>query len=76
MARYQDSGYDSISAMMKDKNCEIPKYANKNVCLVWALKGKCHSGCKRATNHKSYPSATNKAIHKLLTDCGVPGSQE
>ena len=41
MARFQNSGFPTIQAMREGKDAAIPKHNNKEVCLNWALKGKC-----------------------------------
>jgi hypothetical protein len=71
MRRFESSEFTTVSAMMKDRDVEIPKVAGKEVCLVWALKGKCSASCKRSAQHKSYPRATTTAIHELMDACGV-----
>ena len=71
MRRFRDSDFSSVSAMIADKDVQIPKHKGKPVCLVWALKGECGSGCKRIEQHKKYSDETNTAISKVLDKCGV-----
>jgi hypothetical protein len=67
--RFKDSGHRNISGMIGDRTVAFPKHNGKDVCLAWALKGSCMSNCKRATNHAKYGTATNRALHALLTQC-------
>ena len=76
MARFRDSGFSSIKAMMEGKDVAIPKKEGKNVCLAWALKGGCGSGCKRGDMHVEYKRDTNQALNKFLTKCGVTPSAD
>jgi hypothetical protein len=75
LKRFRESEFSNISNMMEGKDVTIPKHSNKDVCLVWALKGECSAGCKRKTQHVRYSQATNRAISELLTKCGVPETQ-
>ena len=59
--------------MMEGHKVQVPKIAGKDICLVWALKGKCSRTCKRKAQHKSYPRDVIKDIHELLDTCGVAG---
>jgi len=54
---------------MQGHNAEIPKHGGKEICLVWALKGKCQQNCK--CMHTSYPRSVVTQIHALLDTCGV-----
>ena len=72
----RESGHTSISGMMAGKDCTIPKHGGKQVCLVWALKGECSSGCKRKDLHKRYNQTVNQELHTLLDACGVANIQE
>jgi hypothetical protein len=72
---FRESEFTNISNMMEGKDVTIPKHSNKDMCLVWALKGECLAGCKRKGQHVRYSQATNRAISKLLTKCGVPEIQ-
>ena len=74
MTRYRDSNHRSISAMMQGHNPEIPKHGGKQVCLVWGIKGECHSNCRRKDMHVRYSPSTIQALGKFLTDCGVAES--
>jgi hypothetical protein len=76
MNRFAASEYTSVGTMMKGKDVTIPRHSGKPVCLVWALKGACNSGCKRKDVHVRYSAATIKAIGSLLTKCGVAGGEE
>ena len=76
LARFKASGHSKIGAMIGDHKVSIPKVGGKEVCLVWALKGACSSGCDRKANHVTYDKDTNQKLHKLLDVCGVEGSQE
>ena len=76
LRRFRESGKATISAMMEGHNVSIPKQGDQNVCLVWACKGECSENCKRKKMHKRYTAATNKAIHEMMTKCGVAGSQD
>jgi hypothetical protein len=39
LKRFQESEFTNISNMMEGKDVTIPKHSNKDVYLVWALKG-------------------------------------
>ncbi len=71
MRRFEGSSFPSITALMEGHDAEIPKLGDKEICLVWALKGKCSRTCKRKGMHKSYPRAVVTQIHALLDTCGV-----
>ena len=75
MTRFRDSNHSTISGLMEGHDVTIPKHAGKPVCLTWALKGECSSTCRRASAHVHYSRDTNRAIHQLLTDCGVEDPQ-
>ena len=62
LRRFRDSEHSNITSMIGDTGAKAPKHAGKDVCLTWALKGECTSGCKRAANHVRYSQATNKPI--------------
>ena len=76
VTRFRNSEYDNISDMMSGKDVTIPKHAGKEVCLTWALKGECASGCRRGDQHVTYSRATNQKLGAFLTDCGVPATQQ
>ena len=69
--RFSDSPHNAISAMLQGKTYTIPKHNNKEICLSWALKGSCHTNCRRKDSHVRYPESVTKKIHQLLTDCEV-----
>ena len=71
--RFESGEWATISDMLKDKEFTMPQHNGADVCLSWALKGRCTMGCKRANQHKTYNSTTNKAINQLLTACGADG---
>ena len=72
MQRYRDHGSPSIATLMSGKDVKVPTLSNsKEVCLSWALKGSCSATCRRQSQHVTYSKTTNKAIHDLLTACGV-----
>ena len=75
-ARHQNSGKSSISALLEGHDVVIPKQGGKPVCLTWALKGTCTTGCKRHRSHITCTRTTNGKIHALLTTCGVANPQE
>ena len=75
MSRFRDSNHSTISGMMEGHDVTVPKHAGKPVCLTWALKGECSSTCRRASAHARYSRDTIRAIHQLLTDCGVADPQ-
>jgi hypothetical protein len=74
--RYKDGNYSSITAMIGGREVEVPKHSGQPVCLAWALKGACNNNCRRAHQHVRYSQTTVKALHKLMTDCGVPGTPQ
>ena len=71
---FEDSTFPSITALMEGHDAAIPKLGGKEVCLVWALKGKCSGTCKRKAMHKSYPCSVVTQVHALLDTCGVAAS--
>ena len=73
LRRFETSSFSSVTVMMDGHEVQVPKIAGKDVCLVWALKGKYSRTCKRKAQHKSYPRDVIKDIHKLLDTCGVAG---
>ena len=75
VTRFRLGGFTSIKAMMEGKDATIPSHRGKPVCLVWALKGECNATCKRKDQHIDYPATVTKAIHSMLTKCGVPDPQ-
>jgi hypothetical protein len=75
MNRYKNSGHSSIAALIGDHDVEIPKHQGQPICLTWALKGACSSGCKRKDQHKTYGRTTNQQIHAMMDACGVANSQ-
>ena len=74
--RFRDSEYSTITALMQGHDCTVPKHGSEEVCLSWALKGRCHSMCQRKDQHQRYSRDTIRAIHTLLDDCGVANAQE
>jgi hypothetical protein len=62
--------------MIGGREVEVPKHSGQPVCLAWALKGACNNNCRRAHLHVRYSQTTVKALHKLMTDCGVPGTPQ
>ena len=74
--RFRDSEYSTITALMQGHDCTVPKHGSEEVCLSWALKGRCHSMCQRKDQHQRYSRDTIRAIHALLDDCGVANAQE
>jgi hypothetical protein len=75
LTRFKDSGHPSIGALIGTHEVEIPKVQGQLICLTWALKGACSSGCKRKEQHKTYGRATNQLVHALLDACGVANNQ-
>jgi hypothetical protein len=75
LTRFKDSGHPSIGALIGTHEVEIPKVQGQPICLTWALKGACSSGCKRKEQHKTYGRATNQLVHALLDACGVANNQ-
>jgi hypothetical protein len=64
-------GHATIGTMMHGCSVDIPKHSNKPICLAWALRGACHSNCKRAAQHKRYSVGMLKAVNAMLTQCGL-----
>ena len=52
LARFRSSGHSSITQMMEGHTCTVPRLGDQEVCLAWALKGQCSSGCRRAAQHQ------------------------
>lgn len=73
LKRFKDSGHSTISSMIAAGGDDIktPKHSGKEVCLTWALKGRCNASCKRKNMHMDYGVTTNKKIHELMDQCGV-----
>ena len=76
LSRFRDSGHSTISALMQGHDVTIPKHGNQQVCLTWALKGECSTGCRRQAQHVRYGRSTVQALHSMLDACGVANSQE
>ena len=76
LSRYTESGHSTISALLQGHDVTVPKHNGNPVCLTWALKGECSSGCRRKNQHVRYSRGTNQAIHALLDACGVANAQE
>ena len=74
--RYRASGNSTISSLLQGHDVTVPEHGGQPVCLTWALKGECSSGCRRKRQHVRYSRSTNQAIHALLDACGVANSQE
>ena len=75
--RFADSDFKTISAMIQaaDPTPVLPEHNGKDVCLTWALKGRCTTGCKREDSHVRYSRSVNKEISDLLTHCEVANPQ-
>ncbi|MGL5814328.1 MAG: hypothetical protein ACRCYW_13515 [Aeromonas sp.] len=73
--RYDASGHTSIGSLLGGRSVTVPKRGGKDICLTWALRGSCNSGCKRADNHVRYSVTINRAIGTILNECGVPNPQ-
>ena len=76
MKRYAESGHSTISSLMQGHDVTVPEHGGQAVCLTWALKGECSSGCRRKRQHVRYSRSTNQAIHAMLDSCGVANAQE
>ena len=76
LKRYAESGHSTISAMLQGHDVTVPKHNGNPVCLTWALKGECSTGCRRKNQHVRYARSTNQAIHALMDACGVANAQE
>ena len=76
MRRFAQSDFQSISAMVEagGDGASIPKLNDKDVCLVWALKGTCTCNCNRKAQHKPYGRSIVSGIHTLMDQCGVAAS--
>ena len=74
--RFANSGHSSLKALMEGHTVTVPKQGGKDVCLAWALKGSCSRQCRRADMHTRYTTATVRKLNQLLTDCGVPPTQD
>ena len=74
--RFANSGHSSITAMTNGHEIDVPNHGGKPVCLTWALRGRCSTGCRRKANHVTYSQATNKKLHLLMDTCGVANPQE
>ena len=76
MRRFAQSDFQSISAMVEagGDDASIPKLNDKDVCLVWALKGTCTRNCKRKSQHKPYGRSIVNGLHTLMDQCGVVAS--
>ena len=75
LARFRGSGHSTINSLMAGHDVEIPKNGSKDLCLTWALKGACSSGCKRKDQHVRYSRAVNQKLHDFLDACGVDNVQ-
>ena len=72
MQRFAACSHTTINALLGGRGADIiPKYKNQAVCLTWALKGECTSGCRRRHQHVRYPRTVNQAIDSMLDVCGI-----
>jgi hypothetical protein len=71
MNRFKNCGHSTITAMIGTNSVTYPKHGGASICMAWALKGSCSSGCKRVAQHVRYGPAVTTALNKLLDDCGV-----
>ena len=72
MKRFADCPHSTISALIAAGNgAELPKHGANPVCLTWALKGSCSSGCKRKAMHVRYSRVTIQKVNEFLDTCGV-----
>jgi hypothetical protein len=69
--RFKESGHSSTMKMIEGKEVTIPKFRGNPVCMNWAFKGACSSGCKRAALHVEYPESVTTALHAVLSKCDV-----
>ena len=74
--RFTSSDHTTISAMIGSNDVQVPKHKGSPVCLTWALRGRCTTGCRRKANHVTYSKGTNQKLHALMDACGVPNPQE
>jgi hypothetical protein len=75
LARCRDSEHTTVTSMIGSHDVTLPKVNGEPVCLSWALKGVCSSGCKRKHQHVRYGRSTIQQLHKLMDDCGVANPQ-
>ena len=72
MQRFAACSHTTINSLLGGRGTDIiPKYKNQPVCLTWALKGECTSGCRRRNQHVRYPRTFNQAIDNMLDVCGI-----
>ena len=70
--RYRSGNFSTINAMLGDHGTGIiPKHQGKSVCLTWALKGECSTGCRRKDTHVRCGLSVLEALHGMLDTCGV-----
>ena len=69
--RFKNSRFDKVSSMAQGHESSIPKHNGKEVCLTWALKGRCSNKCQRKDSHVNYPTSVKQSLHQFLSDCGV-----
>ena len=74
--RFKQSGHTSIKTLTEGHDVTIPKHQGQEVCMIWGLKGECSPSCRRCAQHVAYPDSVNKALHALLTKCGVAQLQD
>ena len=74
--QFTSSDHTTISAMIDSHDVQVPKHNGSPVCLTWALRGRCTTGCRRKTNHVTYSKGTNQKLHALMDACEVPNPQE
>jgi hypothetical protein len=75
LRRFASSGHATVSAMTAGHTVEFPKHNGKPVCMTWALRGTCFTGCKRQDNHVRYGPGVVRALHAIMTTCGVAEAQ-
>ena len=76
MRRFAASGHPTITALMEGHDVRVPSHRGNPVCLTWALKGECSTGCRRKAQHQRYSRSVIQEIHDLMTTCGVANPQE
>jgi hypothetical protein len=73
--RYKDTGSPALSVTMASNADKIPKAGNHEMCLSWALQGKCHTNCPCKSNHRDIGINATSRLHNFLDLCNIGGAR-
>ena len=52
----------------------LPKVNGQEICMAWAIKGRCSRSCRRVHQHTHYNRSINAKIHQIMDTCGLAPS--